>query len=64
LRVNPGRQLSPTQPLTDSPQWDGEEKRPGRVKVQKLLGGDKDSLTGKAKAARNSFTNSYQQAGV
>ena len=27
---NPSRQLSPTQPLTQPPQWDGEENRKGK----------------------------------
>ena len=46
---NPCWQLSTTQPLAYCPPWwDGE--RTGRVKVRKLMGWDKDSLVGKAKA--------------
>ena len=50
---NPSQQLSTTQLLAHSP-CVGIGERLGRVKVRKLVGWDKDSLIGKAKAARTS----------
>ena len=50
---NPSQQLSPTQPLAHSP-LSGNGERIGRVKVRKLVGWDKDSLIGKAKATHTS----------
>ena len=51
LWVDPSRQLSPTQPLARSPH-SGMEERIRRVTVRTLVGWDKDSLIGKAKATR------------
>ena len=50
--LNPSWQLSPTQPFTTPPGGMGE--RIGRVRVRKLMGWDKNSLIGKAKAAHTS----------
>ena len=53
LWFNSSWQLSPTEPLAHStPGGMGERIR--RVKVRKLMGWDKDSLIGKAKAVRTS----------
>ena len=52
-RFNPSRQISPTQSLAHPPisPLSGIGERTGRVKVQKLMGWEKDSWKGKAKAA-------------
>ena len=50
MKFNPREQLSPTQPLAHS-HHSGMGERIGRVKVRKLVGWDKNSLIGKAKAA-------------
>lgn len=69
-RFNPWKQLSPTHPLSHSPST-GMEERTRRVKTQKLIGGIKDNLVGKAKASctsngkiKDSLTLSHHQAGV
>ena len=51
LWFNTSWQLSTTQLLAHSPPG-GMTERIGRVKVRKLVGQDKDSLIGKAKAMR------------
>jgi len=48
---NPNQQLSTTRPLTHCSHT-GVGERVGRVKMRKLLGWDKDSLIGKAKATQ------------
>ena len=53
LWFNPSWQLSTTQPLTHLPH-SGIGERIRRIKVRKLMGCDKDSLIGKAKATHSS----------
>jgi len=50
LCANPGRQLSPTQPLSHSPSGDGGDHPKG--KSEKTRGLHTESLIGKGKAAR------------
>ena len=56
LWFNLSWQLSPTQLLAHSPRV-GMGERIGRVKVRKLVGWDKDSFIGKAKATHTSKAN-------
>ena len=66
---NPSQQLSPTQPLAHSPQWNGGENRKSKNEKTRGLRERQSNRYSKSRAhkqskTRNSFTTSHRQAGV